>query len=179
MEKNLTLDGKTARKIYPGSAPELKTILEKTFSKEFFSQSVKNRINSWEDIAAEYGIDPVNSLPYPNPCLETGYPVFTYEDGTKSNPVADKKHKNACFMLELLGRLLNGKPVNYDNSNQGKYWPWFKKRPAGFGFGDVNTGYDVTHTTVGPRLSFLNAADIKWLVNHPTLSQIYNNYLAQ
>ncbi len=140
--KPLHLDDATARRIYPGAAKELKEILEQNWPKGFFSLSLKDRIKTWEDCAAEYGKDPVRWLPYPRP-----------QGG-------DEISCNGYFKLTKIIKLFReGVILDYNNPNQLKYWAWFywqnnaSKKAAGFAFSATVTDYDRSATDVGPRLS--------------------------
>lgn len=173
--KQLTQPEQKALTAYKNATDEVKQQLETIFGKELFAPSLRTKISSWEDVAKEYGIDALNSLPYPDPTLDTNFPIQVYEDGSTSNPVIDKTFINADFKMMWTTRLFNkGKKITYDDSNQPKYYGWFQKRPSGFGFDSVTTDYDRTHTIVGPRLSFLDSDDCKFVCALPEFQKIYN-----
>ncbi len=175
MKKQHTQEELNALKMYQSASPELKTSLEEIFGKELFKPSLHTRIFGWEDVAKEYGIDPVSSLPYPDPTLDTNFPIQTYKDGSKSNPVIDKISLNADFKMTWTTRLFNeGKKISYDDAGQEKYYGWFKKRPSGFGFDYVTANYDLAFTCVSPRLSFLSEDDCRHVCNLPEFLKIYN-----
>lgn len=54
--KTLKLEDNTARKLYQTGTSELKTVLEESFGKNFFSQKITDRINSeWQNILETLG----------------------------------------------------------------------------------------------------------------------------
>ncbi len=160
MDKQLTLDGATARNLYPGAAPEFKTLLEKNFGADYFKQSLKDRIKTWPDAAAEYGKDPVRWLPYPQP-----------QD-------SDEVSCNAYFKLTKIIRLFkNGVKSEYDTGTQAKYWAWFKKNRAGFGFDSTGTYFDGSDTAVGPRLSSHDRATCEYIAKQ--FESIFNDFYTE
>lgn len=133
--KNLQLDDKTAREIYPTSPPAMKVLLEENWGKAFFAQSLMERIKNWKDVAAEYGKDPDRWLPFPNPSDQ------------------DEAAENAHWRIMKTKKLFKeGKKFDYSNTNQGKYYGWWKWLGSGFGFSYTGTDYVNTRTAVGPRL---------------------------
>ncbi len=147
MEKTLTLDGKTAREIYPTSPPELKKLLENNFTKEFFSQNYRDYIHSWEGVCKELGKDPLRWVPFPNT--------------TDPDELAENSHWRITQSIKLFkkGNKCDFKPGN----KQSKTWAWMEhgKHPSGLGFSYTDSYYDGTGTTVGPRLLSLSAEDHK------------------
>ncbi len=126
-------------------------------------KKLKASINSWEDIAAACGVDPVKCLPYPDP-----------KD-------SDEISHNAFKKITLTTRLFNGGKgkVDHNNGMQEKWFPWFIKGPSGFGFDGANAGYVRTYTFVGPRLEFLDEEICEWFCKHPELSKIYIEFLSE
>ncbi len=173
--KPLHLDDATARRIYPGAAKELKEILEQNWPKGFFSLSLKDRIKTWEDCAEELGIDPVRSLPYPNP-----KPNMDDEFGE-----SDEKAQNAFFKLTKIHRLFKaGTVLDYTDTNQPKWYAWFKhtgKKAAGFAFSSSHTLYVFSNTAVGPRLSNTTDENIRYITTQfsDLYNDLYNEYKTQ
>src|ERR1035437_2611908 len=58
--RQVQVDEKKARALYASADPTWKGVLEDSFGKEFFSQSIIDRIQSYEDACAETGDEPVN-----------------------------------------------------------------------------------------------------------------------
>lgn len=145
--KNLQIDDKTAREVYPSAADSLKKILEKTFGKDFFYQSLIDRIKTWDDVCAETGKDPIKSLPFP--------------EATDEDQEAANAHWRITQTIKLFK---SGKKCSYKpNNNQNKYFVWMEygKIPSGLGFSFTGTYCDFTNAAVGPRLSSLSDADAK------------------
>lgn len=135
--KSLQIDEKKARSIYATAPPELKVMLEDTFTKEYFSMNIMDRIKKWEDAATELGIDPIESLPFPNP--------------KNNREVAT----NAFFKLDAINQvLLEGVVLDWTNTNQKKWYPWFNEYRPGSGFSFYGTccGWTATLANGGARL---------------------------
>jgi hypothetical protein len=126
----LTIDEAKAREIYPTASCELKTILEDTFSKQFFSQKITDRVKSFEDACKVTGGDPESR----------GFTVGSTDE------IAYKKLKTIISALNE-----DWKP-DWNNSNEPKYYPWFYQNAPGFRLHDVICGY--TASCVGSRLCF-------------------------
>ena len=127
----LTLSDKQAREIYPSAAPELKTILEETFGKPFFSQKITDRVKSFEDTCTVLNI-------------KKQY-VFDEDEDTEDE-IAYKK-------LKVIAKALNeGWTPDWNNSSEYKYYAWFYLNSPGFRFDYA--GYGCTGSGVGSRLCF-------------------------
>lgn len=130
--KTLQLDNATALKIYPSAIPELKAVLEQSFTKEFFSQKITDRVKSFEDALAVKGFEASD--------------VFTDDDTV--DEIAYKKIKF------VIGTLNEGWKPDFSNKSEAKYHIWweYKKEKSGF----VYYGYDCYDPTsgVGSRLCF-------------------------
>lgn len=128
--KNLQIDDATARKIYPTAAQELKTILEDTFGKAFFSQDICDRVNTMEDVYRESG--------------------KTYADialvGLTPDEIGYRKAK-------LIFAVMNEEWVpDYDNPNQDKFeLRWIKNKKGGFSYTDYFRWNSITFA--GARLT--------------------------
>lgn len=128
--KTLSISDQDARKIYPSALPELKTILEGSFGKDFFSQKITDRIKTFEDACAETGINPNDE---------------NFRIGTPDE-IAYKK-------LKVIVKALNeGWFPNWNKSSEYKWRPWFYLDSPGFRFHDTYCGR--TGSTVGSRLCF-------------------------
>ncbi|MGB4776474.1 MAG: hypothetical protein WBP45_14955 [Daejeonella sp.] len=82
-------------------------------SKNLFNQSRDNmkiieKIKTYEDACQVEGVDPVKSLPYPEPQND------------------DEKAINGVAKMFRIGRVLNeGWLPDWSNKNEYKYYPWF------------------------------------------------------
>lgn len=130
MEKTLKLDEATARRIYPGAAPELKTILEQSFTKEFFSGKITARIKSVSDALSVLGLDP----------------------GEIFDP-SDTKDERAYKSLKVVREALNEDwKADYNNAKQEKWTPYFIYKNGGFELSFVSCFYQ--YASAGSRLCF-------------------------
>ncbi len=134
-------DDATARRLYNTSGEELKTILEDTYGKEFFSTDTREYIKTVEDAYQANG--------------ET--PKFNSDD--TPDEVNYKK-------LKAIIKALNNDPSfpDFNNANQRKYYPWVKKENSGFGLSCYD--YDLTYSTstVGSRLVLKSPELCEYLV---------------
>lgn len=137
MAKSIELSDAKARVIYATATPEIKMLLEENFDKKVLAGNIMDRIKTWEDAAAEYGIDPVTSLPYQSP--------------VNNRQVA----ANAFFVLDVIAEVLReGVILDWTNDQQQKWYCWFNKYNSGSGFSFGGTAYDwsFTNTNGGARL---------------------------
>lgn len=125
----LTINDKDARKIYPTAAPELKTILEETFGKPFFSQKITDRVKSVKDACEVLGID-----------SDDLYLCNDSDDDT------------AYKELKTIVKALNeGWTPDWNNSSEYKWYPWFYLNQPGF---RLNGVCYYSFSAVGSRLCF-------------------------
>lgn len=104
VDNNLVIE---AHKASSGNK-ECKQWLEKNF--KIVSGNIIDRIKTWEDVLKEKGLDEDEVLTHKNP-------------KTKK-----QKFQNACDKLQLIHEVLNeGWIPDFNNTNQYKYYPWFKK----------------------------------------------------
>ncbi len=132
--KTLQIDEATARKIYPTAAAELKSILEETFTKEFFKLKVIDIVKSFED-----------GLKFRGVSAESVYK--SYDTAVE---IADKKVK---FLAKIYK---NGFKAKWEDENQKKWYcvfVWDNKKSA-FVFASTYCYWTRTDTHVGSRLSF-------------------------
>ncbi|MDP1810581.1 MAG: hypothetical protein Q8K66_04170 [Sediminibacterium sp.] len=113
-----------------------KQLLADLFDKKVFEIYVFERIQSWNDVYEDHGLNPATALPYPIPSNEAQVWLNTVEK------------------IRLLFESLNeGWKPNYDDANECKYWPAYKKtKGAGFGFSRTITHWAYTITLAGSRL---------------------------
>ncbi len=154
MVKSLQMDGAVARKLYPTAAPEFKTLLEENFGKTFFSQNVRDRINTFEDILAELGM------------AGRHFPYLTNKDD---------RSDQAVTKLRLIVRVCNqGRVLDWLNSNQPKYYPYFKKTSSGW---SVVSFFDFVFACLPSGLYFDRSEDALWAANK--FLDIYKDYLLE
>lgn len=121
---------------YKEAPQEFKPTLATLFGKNVLFDKITDRIQSWEDVCDFKGIDPVKSLPYPDP----------------QNP--HEEYMNACHVLAIGIEVLNEDwRADYLDDNQVKYEPRFiHKSGAGLSLSDYD-GW-AANSVVGPRLVY-------------------------
>jgi hypothetical protein len=120
----LATDKKTITDQYKKADPSGKKLLNQIFGDKFFL-SIPERIKTWEDAAKEYGVDPVESLPYPKP--------------TNNRQEA----LNAFYMLDIISEILcEGVVLDWEDSDQKKWYPYFNDYTPGSGSRFIGTDYD-------------------------------------
>lgn len=103
---------------------------EKT-EKKFDYKSIK----SFEDACAKLGIDP------------TALPELSMIPEDLRKPIL------AAYRLMIIYKAINnGWIPDWSNTNQWKYYPWFRVLSSGFGFSRSGCLYDCTDSSVGSRL---------------------------
>jgi len=76
---------------------------------------IEDKIKTWKDICEYLKIDNIKSLPYKNPTNKT------------------ERYINACFKLSKLSEVLNnGTVLDFNNNNQLKHTPYFRKEASGW-----------------------------------------------
>ena len=135
MKKTLELKDATARKLYKDVPDWFKPMLEETFGKDFFSMKITDRIKTYEDACAEIGEMPIDE----KAMLSFG---FTQDE------IDYRKIKTITKALN------EGWNVDWKDSDQKKWIPWFAMSSAGFVF--RNAGYDCSYAYAGygSRLCF-------------------------
>lgn len=153
--KTLQINEKEAKKIYKTASQELKQVLEDTFGKEFFSETVTERIKSVEDAFNETGRPKID------------FSIF---------PEDIRSYMQSHYELAVLTEALNeGEKFDYDNENQRKYCSWWEKSPSGFVFSDSGYYYTTARAGSGVRLCLKNEE----LVRHAAsiAPHLYNGIL--
>lgn len=145
MSKTLKLEDSTARKLYKTADSELKTILEESFGKEFFSEKITDRIKTFSDVL-------VNALAW-------------FESNKDGRDIVTKVHKavyDICSSylkgavlsvdskIRLISFILNeGWTEDYSNVNQSKYYPYFVKESSGWVLGSNSSRVQMTISGFG------------------------------
>lgn len=112
-----------------------KKLLENLFGKRTFQRNVTERIQSFDDVLKELGIDPED-----------------FEDDAQSLPSDERAYRQ----VKLIVRALNeGWVPDWRNSSEYKYFPWFDMDgSAGSGFSFADCARWFSDSTVGSRLCF-------------------------
>ena len=136
--KTLQVSEQTARSLYKTGSSEMKKMLEESFGKEFFLQSVTDRIKTYEDACAELGEKPID------------------ENALKS--LGLNKNDIAYLKLTTIVRALNEGYVAKVYDNENRWYPWFAHNgsPSAFSFDVSDCDYSFAMAGGGSRLSFKN-----------------------
>jgi hypothetical protein len=149
--KQLMIDERDARKLYPTASAEWKTTLESTFGKEFFSQKITDQVKTFADACEVLDIDP--------------------DDAWHES---DEKDEVAYKQLKIVARALNeGWEPNYNDTNQRKWYPWFYLNEPGFRLHVCYCGFSVTF--VGARLVFKSEELARYAATQ--FQGLYSNYM--
>lgn len=125
-----------ALKAFKDAKEPFKGILKTLFGGQI-SEKITDRIKTFEDACAEEGVSPESVLPYKEPSND-------HERGL-----------NAMAKLMVITKALNEEwTADWNNSNQYKWYPWFRHNGAGFGFSRSNFVYSSSASGVGSRLCF-------------------------
>ncbi len=156
MEKTLKLDESSAKKLYPGAAPEFKELLEKNFGKKTFITDITERIKTIDDILEYHG--------------KSRY-QFNLEMTGRS------KRAIAYELLEMGVAAMNeGWIPNWKDRSEAKHYPLFNMDgPTGFGFSDTHCDCTYTYTNVGSRLVFKNSKHVSYFATQ--FLSIYRDYM--
>lgn len=127
----LELQKSTAKRLYPDAPDWFQEIMRESFGEDFFKKKDFRDIKTFEDACLELGINESE----------------VYTDKDSEDEIAYKK-------LKVIAKAINqGWVPDWDNTNQRKWWPWFKLS-SGFGFSASAYGCDDTDAYVGSRLCF-------------------------
>jgi len=140
---------------YAAASKEGKALLEKCFGKERLMPNIMDRVKTFEDACK------VLNLNY-------SYCVNGVEDSISKSLVA-------FYKLQIIAKALNeGWVPDWSNSDQYKYYPWFKYG-SGVGFSYADAVFDHTYTGVGSRLCFKTRELAEYAGKH--FQGLYNDFL--
>ena len=125
-------------------------------------ENVIDRINSYESACEDLNIDPIESLPYRNP---------------KTNR---EKSINAFHMLDIISEaLLEGKKLDWADSDQQKHFPYFNNYTpgSGFRFGGTGCSWAIAGASGGARLCVDTEPKAKHFGSHPNFLPIWKQFL--
>ena len=148
MKQQLVITSEEALKMDPTASSDLKTILEQSFTKEFFNRKITDRIKTFEDACVEIGITSEQFLK--DYCSKTD----------TSDEIAYKK-------LKIIAKALNeGWESDFTNGKWDKwtvYLYWDEKKSAFVYSSTVNW---VAYASVGARLCFSSKEKAEHAVKH-------------
>ena len=135
--KTLQLSEQKARELYRSGSKELKTVLEESFGKDFFSQDVTERVKTYLDACHELGREPLDE----KKLLELGL----------------TEHDIAYQKLTLIIEALNeGWKADVCDANVRRWYPWFKPNgsPSSFAFRGSPYDHASAYAGSGSRLCY-------------------------
>ncbi len=157
--KPLVIEEKEAKTLYKIASKEFKIVLENTFGKEYFIEDTTTKIKNFDDILKLSGKTLKEILPYKTPKNK------------------QQRSINALVKIQLITEVLNqGTILDFLNTNQYKYLPWFKKV---VGSGWVVTSYAsyCLHTVDGFG-TFYKSEKLALFAGN-TFLDIYKDYLPE
>lgn len=137
--KTLQISEQKARELYKSGSGELRSILEESFGKDFFSQKITDRVKTYEDACRELSMNPLDE----NKLMKLGL----------------TKHDIAYQKLVTIAKSLNeGWVPNVCDNSVYRWYPWFVTNgsPSSFAFDDSGYGYAIACAGSGSRLCFKN-----------------------
>ncbi len=121
---------------YKNGSNEIKTFLNDLVPDVDLCPNIMDRVKSFEDACEVLGLDPVKCLPCIDHCQSEDYAAIT-----------------AFAKISIIrGALNEGWKPDWANSNEYKYYPWFKHSGVGFSYGDYATSS--ANSSVGSRLCY-------------------------
>lgn len=137
--KTLQISEQKARELYKSGSGELRSILEESFGKDFFSQKITDRVKTYEDACRELSMNPLDE----NKLMKLGL----------------TKHDIAYQKLVTIAKSLNEGwvPDVCDNSVY-RWYPWFVTNgsPSSFAFDVSHYVNAYAFAGSGSRLCFKN-----------------------
>lgn len=135
--KTLQISEQKARELYKSGSGELRSILEESFGKDFFSQKITDRVKTYEDACRELSMNPLDE----NKLMKLGL----------------TKHDIAYQKLVTIAKSLNeGWVPNVCDNSVYRWYPWFVTNgsPSSFAFDVSRCGS--AFAGCGSRLCFKN-----------------------
>lgn len=137
--KTLQISEQKARELYKSGSGELRSILEESFGKDFFSQKITDRVKTYEDACRELSMNPLDE----NKLMKLGL----------------TKHDIAYQKLVTIAKSLNeGWVPNVCDNSVYRWYPWFVTNgsPSSFAFDASYYGVARASAGSGSRLCFKN-----------------------
>ncbi len=135
--KTLQISEQKARELYKSGSGELRSILEESFGKDFFSQKITDRVKTYEDACRELSMNPLDE----NKLMKLGL----------------TKHDIAYQKLVTIAKSLNeGWVPNVCDNSVYRWYPWFVTNgsPSSFAFRGSCCGVATAFAGSGSRLKF-------------------------
>lgn len=157
--ETLQINRKKALDAYRGADASGKLILETLLGKDALTISITERVTTMQDVCQVTGRD---------------YDAFMKDMNSLAPHAAG--YLEICAIAEALNE---GWVRDYSNSNQYKYYPWYKYQKGSSGRGLSFSGLDCGRscTAVGPRLVFKSADLVHYAVK--TFPNSFDKYFNQ
>lgn len=128
--KTLQISEQKARELYKSGSSELKSILEESFGKDFFSQKITDRVKTYEDACRELSMNPLDK----NKLIGFGF----------------TKHDIAYQKLVTIIKALNeGWVPDVCDDRVYRWYPWFKTNGSPSSFAFYVSYYDYAYADAG------------------------------
>lgn len=137
--KTLQISEQKARELYKSGSGELRSILEESFGKDFFSQKITDRVKTYEDACRELSMNPLDE----NKLMKLGL----------------TKHDIAYQKLVTIAKSLNeGWVPNVCDNSVYRWYPWFVTNGSPSSFAFLDSRYVIAFAAAGSgsRLCFKN-----------------------
>lgn len=137
--KTLQISEQKARELYKSGSGELRSILEESFGKDFFSQKITDRVKTYEDACRELSMNPLDE----NKLMKLGL----------------TKHDIAYQKLVTIAKSLNeGWVPNVCDNSVYRWYPWFVTNGSPSSFAFCGSACDDARARAGSgsRLCFKN-----------------------
>lgn len=132
------IEKKKAQNAFKKANKEVKALLMELFGEKTFSEKITDRVKTYEDACSVLGVSELDG-------------TVTVVDGCLKD---DSGSIMAYCKLIIIARALNeGWTPNWEDSNEPKYYPYFKMK-AGFGFSLSCYLCGDSHAAVGSRFVF-------------------------
>lgn len=155
---NLALTDAQARSLYPQASPEIKQLLEASFTPEFFSGKITDRVKTMSDVFNAKQLD------------KDAFYKLCKSSGLTEDEIAYREVK---LIVEVLNE---GWAPNWDDEDERKWRPWFYlDGPSGFRFYGSNYGNSASH--VGSRLCFKNEELCKYAATQ--FLEVYSRFFTK
>jgi len=158
--EKLKLSQQDAIKFYPSCSQFEKKFLEQTFGSEIFNVNITDRIKSFNDAICELSCNDNDVLFYKQLLNQRDCPVHLL---------------NYQGVIIITKALNEGWTPNWNDTNERKWYPWFRILSSGLVFDGTYYAYGYTDTSVGSHLCFKNEELSTYAGKQFT--EIYKNYL--
>jgi len=132
----MKIDEQTAKKLYNQSPDWFQERLRNEYGEEFFTKRFFDDFKTYRDL-----------------CIAAGTTEEEFEK--KWDPRVFDPSTISFERLKICTKAYNQDwPFDTFNTEQRKWFPWFKVSSSGLGFGGTDCDYVFSHATVGSRLCF-------------------------